>query len=140
MLQLKAGTGGIIVTGWGYSLDTEQAAAGTIELLKTDVAATVTAYAAGDVTALATPSKASTLVLGTAASGYTASAEGTITAVDVFDAIKTPTSTTAAGHMTYTRDFTKDTRIFIASGGFLRVRATLGTSSGMVCWISWLEV
>lgn len=140
MLQLKAGAGGIIVTGWGYSLDTEQAAVGTIELLKTDVAATVTAFVAGDVTALGTPSTASTLSLGVAASGYTASAEGTITAVDVFDAVKLPISTTAAPHMLYVKDFTKDTRIFIPSGGFLRVRATLGTSAGMICWISWLEV
>lgn len=140
MLQLKAGTGsGLIITGWGYSLDTEQAAAGTIELLKTDVAATVTAYAAGDVTALSTPSKASTLSLGTAASGYTGSAEGSITAVDVYDAVKTATSTTAAGHMFYVRTFTKDERPYIAASGILRVRATLGTSAGMVCWVSWLE-
>lgn len=140
MLQLKAGTGkGLIITGWGYSIDTEQAAAGTIELLKTDVAATVTAFVAGDVTALATPSSASTLALGTAASGYTGSAEGSITATDMYDAIKLPVSTTAAGHMTYNRKFDKDERPYLPAGGILRVRATLGTSAGMICWISWLE-
>lgn len=140
MLQLKAGTGGgLIITGWGYSIDTEQAAAGSIELLKTDVAATVTAFAAGDVTALATPSVASTLSLGITASGYTASGEGTITATDMYDAIKLPISTTAGPHMTYTRTFAKDERPYIAAGGFIRVRATLGTSAGMICWISWTE-
>jgi hypothetical protein len=140
MLQLKAGAGGgLVITGWGYSIDTEQAAAGTIELLKTDVAATVTAFVAGDVTALATPSVASTLSLGTAASGYTGSAEGSITATDMYDAVLLPTSTTAAGHMTYTRKFDKDERPYLPAGGILRVRATLGTSAGMLTWISWLE-
>lgn len=140
MLQLKAGAGGgLIITGWGYSLDTEQAAAGTIELLKTDVAATVTAFAAGDVTAVATPSVASTLSLGAAASGYTGSAEGSITATDMYDAIKLPVSTTAAGHMVYARYFSKDERPYLAAGGILRVRATLGTSAGMICWVSWTE-
>lgn len=140
MLQLKAGTGaGLIITGWGYSIDTEQAAAGTVELLKTDVAATVTAFVAGDVTAIATPSKASTVTLGVAASGYTGSAEGTITATDMYDAVRLPVSTTAAGHMVYTRDFVKERRPFVAAGGFIRVRATLGTSAGMICWISWTE-
>lgn len=140
MLQLKAGAGGgLIITGWGYSIDTEQAAAGTIELLKTDVAATVTAFAAGDVTALATPSVASTLALGTTSSGYTASGEGTITATDMYDVVRLPVSTTAAGHMTYSRLFPKDERPYLAAGGFIRVRATMGTSAGMVCWISWIE-
>lgn len=140
MLQLKAGVGaGLIITGWGYSLDTEQAAAGTIELLKTDVAATVTAFAAGDVTALATPSKASTLSLGVSASGYTGSAEGSITATDMYDAVRTPTSTTAAGHMNYVHEFPKERRPYVAASGIIRVRATLGTSAGMLCWISWTE-
>jgi hypothetical protein len=139
-LQLKAGTGkGLIITGWGYSLDTEQAAAGTIELLKTDVAATVTAFVAGDVTALATPSTASTLSLGTAASGYTASAEGSITATDMYDAIKLPVSTTTGPHMTYNRLFGKDERPYLPAGGILRVRATTGTSAGLICWVSWIE-
>lgn len=138
MLQLKA-TKGLIITGWGYSIDTEQAAAGTIELVETDVAATVTAFAAGDVTALATPSAASSLTLGTAASGYTGSAEGTITATDMFDAVKLPVSTTAGPHMTYNRRFDKDERPYLPPGKFLRVRATLGTSAGMICWISWIE-
>jgi hypothetical protein len=140
MLQLKAGAGkGLRITGWGYSIDTEQAAAGTIELVKTDVAATVTAFAAGDVTALSTPSAASSLSLGVAASGYTGSAEGSITATDMFDAVRLPVSTTAAQHMTYAKSFTKDELPYLPAGGILRVRATLGTSAGMICWISWIE-
>src|SRR5262249_39402998 len=140
MLQLKAGAGaGIIITGWGYSIQPEPAAAGTIELVKTDGAATVTAFVAGDITPLATPSTASTVSLGTAASGYTGSAEGTITATDMFDAIKLPVSTTAARHMTYDKFFNADERPYLPAGGFLRVRATMGTSTGMICWIAWIE-
>lgn len=139
LLQLKA-TVGLIITGWGFSLDTEQAAAGTMELVNTDVInATVTAFVAGDVTALATPSSASALTLGTAAAGYTASAEGTIVATDMFDAIKLPVSTTTGKHMTYDKYFTPDERPYLPVGKFLRVRATTGTSAGCICWISWIE-
>lgn len=140
MLQLKA-TSGLIITGWGYSLDTaDTTAAATVELVETDVAATVTAFAAGDVTALATPSLASSLTLGTAASGYTASAEGTITATDMFDAVKLPIGAAASPQQgIYTRQFLKDERPYLPAGKFLRVRATMGVTMGMICWISWME-
>lgn len=139
LLQLKA-TGGLIITGWGFSLDTEQAAAGTMELVNTVlIGATVTAFVAGDVTALATPSVASTLTLGTAASGYTGSAEGTIVATDMFDALKLPVSTTTGKHMTYDKFFAADERPYLPAGNFLRVRSTTGTTAGAICWISWIE-
>lgn len=140
MLQLKAGTGkGLIITGWGYTIDAVQTAAGTIELVKTDVAATVTAFAAGDVTAISTPSAPASLSLGVAASGYTGSAEGTITATDMYDAVKLPISTVASPAMTYVRSFGKDERPYLPAGGILRVRSTTGTTAGMICWISWME-
>ena len=140
MLQLKAGAGkGLIIVGWGYSLDTEMAAAGEIELLKTDVAATVTASLTADIVALATPSAASTASLGVAATGYTASAEGSITDTDVFDAVKLPISTTAQSGLLYNRIFTKEERPYLPAGKILRVRATLGTSAGMLAWIAWTE-
>lgn len=140
MLQLKApSAAGIVITGWGYSLDTEQAAAGTVELLKTDVAATVTASVAGDIVALATPTLASAVQLGTSATGYTGSAEGSITDTDVFDAVKLNVSTTAQPGLLYVNRFKKEDRPFLPAGKILRVRTTLGTSAGMLCWISWIE-
>lgn len=140
MLQLKAGaTKGLIITGWGFSLDTAQAAAGTIELLKTDVAATVTASVIGDVVAIATPSAASTIALGTAATGYSASAEGSITDTDEFDVVRLTVSTTAAPDSLYVKEF-KGKLPYLPAGKILRVRATTGTSAGMVAWISWSEV
>nr|UXE44754.1 hypothetical protein Hi04_10k_c361_00018 [uncultured bacterium] len=138
MLQLKASKG-LIITGWGYSLDTEQAAAGTVELLQTDVAATVTAFATADIVSVATPSVASSLTKGTSSSGYTGSAEGSITATSVFDAVRLGVSTTYGSDLLYVRTFSKDERPYLPVGKFLRVRVTAGTSAGMICWVSWLE-
>jgi hypothetical protein len=140
MQQLKAGASkGLIITGWGYSLDTEQAAAGEIELVKTNAAATVTAYAAGDVVALSTPSAASSISLGVAASGYTASVEGTVASTVVYDAVRLPVSTTASPALFVARVFDKDDRPYLSAGGILRIRATLGTSAGMTSWISYID-
>jgi len=140
MLQLKAGASkGLVIVGWGYSLDTEQAAAGTVELLKTDVAATVTASVTGDIVSLATPYAASSISLGTAATGYTASAEGSITDTDVFDAVLLNVSTTAQAGMLYMNRFSNENRPYLPAGKILRIRVTAGTSSGMLCWVEWQE-
>jgi len=139
MLQIKAGTKGLTITGWGFSLDTAQAAVGTVELLRTDVAATVTAALAADIVAIGTPSTTSTLALGVAATGYTASGEGVITDADVLDAVKLSVSTTASPTALYVARYAKDDRPFLPAGKILRVRATAGTSAGMIAWVSWLE-
>lgn len=77
---------------WGISMDGAAAAAGVqCELLETDVAATVTAHVAAglvklDEAALIGGDPTTNLIqVGTALTGYTASAEGTITATRVFD-------------------------------------------------------
>lgn len=139
MLQIKAGTKGLRLTGWGFSLDTAQAAAGTVELLKTDVAATVTASVIGDIVALGTPSTASTLSLGITATGYTSTNEGVVADTDVFDAIKLSVSTTASPTSLYVCRFPERERPFLPAGKILRVRAHAGTSAGMIAWVSWLE-
>src|SRR4051812_13146028 len=80
------------IVEWGISFDGFSAAApGKVELVETDVAATVTASADADITKLdrvadiAVASVAG-LTLGTSETGYTASAEGTITATRNLDA------------------------------------------------------
>ncbi len=77
----------IRIIEWGISFDGSAAATPIkVELIETDVAATVTAYVAADVTKYSDPNAPASLVtLGVANSGYTATAEGTITAVRVFD-------------------------------------------------------
>lgn len=141
MLQLKA-TSGLIITGWGFSVDTAlTTGASVVELVNTKaINATVTAFVAGDVTPLATPSAASVLTNGTAASGYTASAEGTIVATDMFDVVSIPIPAAAAPQLPYySKYFVGDERPYLPAGEFLRVRATMGLSVGMRCWIAWIE-
>ena len=84
MLQLSTpATREIQLLAWGYSIDA--ALAGVVELMQTDVAATVTAHVAAGIQPGDPNAPASLLTLGTANTGYTASAEGTTTASRVFD-------------------------------------------------------
>src|SRR4051812_23590097 len=78
---------------WGISFDGSSAATpGKVELIETDVAATVTAFVAADITKLDSDAlmggdpTTNLIQVGTAASGYTASAEGTTTATRDLDA------------------------------------------------------
>lgn len=90
MLQVKSGaTTSLQIVEWGCSFDGSAAATpGRVELIETGtVAATVTASATADITALDSDAVSqgdpvtALLAVGTTATGYTASAEGTITAV-----------------------------------------------------------
>lgn len=125
---------------WGYSIDTAQAAAGTVELLQTDVAATVIAHVASGLPSLDPNAPPSLMTLGVAATGYTASAEGTPAATRVFDAVKHNAGGTGASPvMEYAYQFAPDERPFVAVSKFLRVRATMGTTTGMLTWVVWDE-
>lgn len=140
MLQLATpSTRQIQLISWGYSLDVAPGAASVVELLQTDVAATVTAHGATGVQSLDPNAPASLLTLGTSATGYTATAEGTPTATRVFDVVEIPL-TAGATDLTYSYQWMPDERPIIAVSKFLRVRATFATSaSNMVCWVVWDE-
>src|SRR5438132_1075251 len=94
LLQVKPGTTQIMqVVEWGISFDGSTAATpGIVELIETDVAATVTAAVANDITKydnealLAGDPTTAIFSVGTSATGYTAAAEGSITAVRNLDA------------------------------------------------------
>src|SRR4051812_16789215 len=94
LLQVKPSATTIAkIIEWGISFDGFAAALpGRVELIETDVAATVTASVANDITkydsdALMGGDPTTNLIqVGTAATGYTASAEGTTTAVRNLDA------------------------------------------------------
>src|SRR5579862_807904 len=86
-LVMKSGQMARIIE-WGISFDGSAAATpGTVELIETDVAATVTAYVANDITkvdgdALNNGDPTTAIVnVGTSASGYTSTSEGSTTAV-----------------------------------------------------------
>lgn len=135
MLQLATPTDRMMqIISWGYSIDAAQA--GVVELIQTDVAATVTAHAASGLVSLDPNAPPSKLSLGVAASGFTGSAEGAITATRTLD-IRTLPSTTDMLDFRY--QFMPDERPLIPVSKFLRVRATFGTTTNMRCWICWDE-
>src|SRR5690242_9000962 len=142
MLQLATpSTTQIQILEWGFSLDDPPGADGVFELLQTNVAATVTAHVAAGVQPLDPGAGASTVTLGTAATGYTASAEGTITATRVFDAVSlSSTSAEAAPALTYQKWFPVDARPVVGVSKFLRVRATTPTTAvDARCWVLYGE-
>jgi hypothetical protein len=137
MLQVSTpSTRQLQIISWGYSIDA--AIGGEVELLQTDVAATVVAHVASGVQPLDPNAAPSLMPLGTAGTGYTSSVEGSITATRVFDAKR---DTTGGGglQMYYAYQFMPDERPIVAVSKFLRVRATFGTSVNMLCWVVWDE-
>ena len=137
MLQLSTpSTRQIQLISWGYSIDAPPATNGVVELLQTDVAATVTAHVASGVQPLDPNAPASLLTLGTAATGYTASAEGSITGTRVFDVRQLPTTTDL---LDFRYQWMPDERPIIAVSKFLRVRVTTGAATNMTCWLTWDE-
>jgi hypothetical protein len=141
MLQLATpSTRQIQLLEWGFTIDDTSGADGVIELLQTDVAATVTAHVNAGVQNL-DPNGANTLLtLGTSATGYTATAEGTTTASRVFDVVSL-SATTSESPYTHVRQWMPDARPTIAVSKFLRVRATTPTTGvDMRCWIVFQEV
>src|SRR5215831_5839632 len=94
MLQIVPGATVVAkIIEWGISVDGIAAATpGNVELIETDVAATVTALVANDITKLDSDAlmggdpTTALIQVGTTVSGYNASAEGTITSVRNLDA------------------------------------------------------
>ena len=140
MLQIATpSTNQIVPLAWGYSLDAGQA--GRVELIQTDVAATsLTAHVAAGVQPLDPNAPASSMTLGTGATGYmvsggSAPTEGSITATRTLDQAEVTTTT----NVTYAYQFTAAERWTIAVSKFLRVRCTFGTGTNITCWVVWDE-
>lgn len=133
MLQVATpSTIGLTVVAWGISFDGSAAATPIrCELLQTDVAATVTSVTP---TLFSGPLDAASLCVGGAAlTGFTASAEGTITATRVLDVqFIAPTSQ-------YVYEFSLGREPRIPVSKFLRVRVTAAAAVNAYCWIRWEE-
>lgn len=140
MLQLATpSTRQIQLISWGYSVDGAPTT-GEVELIQSDVAATVTAHAGSGVQPLDPNAPPSLLTLGTSATGYTATAEGTTTASRVFSAVKLVASGSTAGqYLFYEYQWMPDERPIVAVSKFLRIRATMGSAVNMLCWITFSE-
>lgn len=142
MLQLATpSTRQIQLISWGYSLDSPPTtSSSTIELLQANVAATVTAHVASGVQPLDPGSPASLLSLGTSATGFTATAEGTITSSRSLDSIHISGGTsTAVKDISYVYQWMPDERPIINNSSFVRVRVDMSTAVNMSCWIVWEE-
>lgn len=137
MLQIATpSTRMIRVVEWGISFDGSTAAAPVkCELIQTDVAATVTAHVAAGVQPYDDPgAPASLMTLGTSATGYTASAEGSITATRTGD-VQFVAPTTQ-----YVRQFPLGREFVVPVSKFLRVRVTLtGTAVNAYTYVIWIE-
>lgn len=135
MLQIATpSTRQIQLISWGFTLDAVPASAGQVELIQTDVAATVTAHVASGVQPLDPNAPASLMALSTSGTGYTATAEGTVTATRTFDANLVP-PTAGATDINYYYQWMPDERPIIAVSRFLRIRATFGAAVNMSCFV-----
>jgi len=126
LLQIKAGATSVLkIVEWGISFDGSAAAAPIkVELLETDVAATVTAHVAAGVVKqdggalMAGDPTTDHFEVGTTATGYTATAEGTITTSRMFDPqLIAPTNQ-------YVKQFPLGREPIIQAGKFARIRVT----------------
>jgi hypothetical protein len=125
----------IQIIEWGISFDGSAAATpGIVELIQTDVAATsLTAHVAAGVQPQDPNSPASLMTLGTSATGYTAGAEGTITATRSLDVqLIAPTNQ-------YIYQWLPDQRPIVPISKFLRVRVKFGTTVNAITWVTFLE-
>jgi hypothetical protein len=121
---------------WGISFDGSAAATPIkVELLETDVAATVTAHVAAgivktDANALRGGDPTTNLIqVGTAATGYTGSAEGSITTSRVFDAqLVAPTNQ-------YVKQFPLGMEPIMDISLFTRIRVTAGAAVNAYCYV-----
>jgi hypothetical protein len=140
MLQIATpSTRQMQLIAWGYTLSAVPGSGtGVIELVQTDVAATVTAHVAAGVQPLDPNAPASLVTLGTAATGYTATVEGSTTATRTLDTDQI-SSTAGAQPINYDYQFMPDERPIVAVSKFLRVRATFAGAVNMLCWVVWDE-
>ncbi len=138
MLQVKPGTTTPLwICEWGVSFDGSAAATpGKVELLETDVAATVVAFVANDITKLDAGAIAggdpttAIFSVGTSASGYQASAEGSITSIRYLDSPKLIAPTNQ-----YEKQFPLAIWPMIQVSKFARIRITFATTVNMYCYM-----
>ena len=136
MLQIKPGTvHKLKIVEWGISFD---ASAGAVpiqcELIETvTVFATVTAHVTAGIHRTSDPDAAdpvgTTIIVGTAATGYTASAEGTVTATRLFD----PQMVAPTG--SYVKQFPLGREPIINVGAALRIRVLAPVDVDCECYI-----
>ncbi len=137
LLQIKPGaTQYLKIVEWGISFDGSAAATPIkCELLEVDVAATVTAHVAAGIVKLdglaigAGDPTTDIIEVGTSATGYTSTSEGSITTSRVFDAqLVAPTNQ-------YVKQFPLGREPILKAGQFARIRVTAGAAVNAYCYM-----
>jgi hypothetical protein len=134
LLQVKASaTQELYIVEWGVSFDgSALATPGVCELVETGtVAATITAYVAADIQPYNDPNAvASEIQIGsTTNSGYTATAEGTITATRSLDTQLVDPA------MSYSKQFPLNREPVIKAGNIGRIRVTFGATTNALAYL-----
>lgn len=126
---------------WGFKCDAPASAAlAVIELLQTDVAATVVAAVANDIhkldaQALMGGDPTTNLIqVGTTSTGYTSSGEGSITAVRLFDHLLT-TIPSSNGYE-YVKQFPLGREPVIEINKFARIRTHFSVAVNAACYMT----
>lgn len=138
MLQVKPGTTQTMrIVEWGISFDGFAAALpGKVELIETDVAATVTASAAADINKLdgdamrAGDPTTAVFAVGTTSTGYTSTNEGSITAIRNLDGPQLIAPTNQ-----FIKQFPLGDEPVIDVSKFARIRVLFGTAVNAYCWM-----
>lgn len=137
MLQLSPKTGcDLKIKSWWISFDGSAAATpGIVELIETDVAGTVTAFASADITKLNNPggpaADSALITLGTSNSGYTCTSEGSITTVRNLDGpyLIAPTNEQII-------QFVLGNEPILQAGKFLRIRVNFAAAINCLCGLT----
>jgi len=135
MLQVKMTSPHVgKVVEWGFSGDASAAATpGSVSLIETGtVFATVTASVAGDIVKwgdVNAPTSTTYFDVGTSATGYTSTAEGTVTASRLFETQQMPPT----GF--YSKQFPLGREPMITTANALRIRVHFGTSVNITCYV-----
>lgn len=141
MLQVKPSATIVSrIVEWGFYLDSSAAATSAkIELIEVDAAATVTAHAASgivkyDSAALIGGDPTTNLIqVGTTATGYTATAEGSITASRLLDFAVVTTGTSFAVGQWIQLPLGREAVLQVNQ--FARIRVTFATAVNMACYM-----
>lgn len=141
MLQVKpSATIAAKIVEWGYWLDSSAASvSGKVELIETDVAATVTAHVASgivkvDALALIGGDPTTNLIqVGTTSTGFTATAEGATTDSRLLDINLATTSTSFVVGQWVQLPLGRENVLQINKFG--RIRVTMATAVNMACYM-----
>lgn len=140
MLQVKPGATVVArIVEWGISFDGYTPLTPIkVELIETDVAATVTASVAADLTKLdaaaltgGDPTTA-LIAVGTTSTGYTSTNEGSIAAVRNLDGPQFITNTVSP----FIKQFPLGREPIIQAGKFARIRVTAGAAVNCYCFMT----